>query len=150
MGTRASSSEETPRAGTLAAEEFRAALDRALSLADSDERVGPLIAATKLRMKFVFPDLGLVLNLAAGGDAERNLRWSFAEVDWSPQLELEMDGDTGNRFLQGTESLAVAIARGRARAKGESRNALLALPAARLLVEPYRQVVTREHPTLVA
>jgi hypothetical protein len=74
--------------GAPAAEEFRAALDRALSLADADERVGPLIAATKLRMKFVFPDLGLVLNLAAGGDPEHNLRWSFGEVDWSPQLEL--------------------------------------------------------------
>jgi hypothetical protein len=133
-----------------AADEFRAALDRALSLADSDERVGPLIAATKLRMKFVFPDLGLVLNLVAGGDSDHNLRWSFGEADWLPQLELEMDSDTGNRFLQGTESLAVAIARGRARASGEPRSALLALPATRLLVEPYRQVVTREHPTLVA
>jgi hypothetical protein len=150
MGTRARTSAEIAPVSAPAAEEFRAALDRALSLANADERVGPLIAATRLRMRFVFPDLGLVLNLAAGADPERNLRWSFAEVDWAPQLELEMDAYTGNRFLQGTESLAVAIARGRARARGESRSALLALPATRLLVEPYRQVVTQEHPTLVA
>jgi hypothetical protein len=150
MGTRARTREETPPAGKLAADEFRAALDRALALADSDERVGPMIAATKLRLRFVFPDVGLVLNIAAGLEDDHNLRWSFGDVDWTPQLELEMDSATGNRFLQGTESLPIAIARGRASCKGESHRTLLALPATRLLVEPYREVVTREHPTLVA
>ena len=150
MGTRARTREETPPAGKLAADEFRAALDRALALADADERVGPMIAATRLRLRFAFPDVGLVLNLAAARDPDHNLSWSFDEVDWSPQLELEMDSETGNRFLQGTESLAIAIARGRARCTGSSHRTLIALPATRLLVEPYRQVVTSEHPTLVA
>jgi hypothetical protein len=150
MGTRARTREATPPAAKLAADEFRAALDRALELADYDERVGPMIAATKLRLRFVFPDVGLVLNLAAGRDPDHNLSWSFDEVDWSPQLELEMDSQTGNRFLQGTESLAIAVARGRARSKGSSHRTLIALPATRLLVEPYRQVITTEHPTLVA
>ncbi len=150
MGTRASTRTKTLPAGKPAAGEFRAALERALALADSDDRVGPVIAAARLRLRFVFPDVGLVLNLAAGADPDHNLSWSFDEVDWSPQLELEMDSETGNRFLQGTESLAIAIAHGRARAKGSSHRTVLALPATRLLVEPYRQVVTHEHPTLVA
>jgi hypothetical protein len=53
-----------------------------------------------------------------------------------------------NRFLQGRESLAIAIARGRARYRGESHGALLGLPATRLLCEPYREVVRSGFPEL--
>ena len=66
------------------------------------------------------------------------------------KLELEMDSTVANRFLLGRESLAVAIARGEARFRGEARAALLYLPATRLLFESYKQVVTSEYPTLAA
>jgi hypothetical protein len=54
-----------------------------------------------------------------------------------------------NRFLQGSESLAIAIVRGQVRCSGESRAALQYLPAARLLGGSYRRVVERDFPDLL-
>lgn len=129
--------------------DFRAALEGALAEADADERIGPRLRATRMRVRFEFPDCGMVLNVAA--ESDRELRWSFADdVDWRPQLELRMDSSVANRYLQGSESLAIAIARGRARYRGSSRTALLCLPAARLICEPYRRVIERSFPALLA
>ena len=57
-----------------------------------------------------------------------------------------MDSDVANRYLQGRESLAIAIARGQVAVRGDSRIALLYLPALRLICEPYRRVVETEYP----
>jgi hypothetical protein len=128
--------------------EFRAALDEALARADADPRIGPMIGATKLRLRLVCSDCGLALNIAAS-DGEHNLTWSFDEhPGWSPKLELEMDAAVANRYLQGRESLAIAIVHGQVRVRGESRTALLYLPATRLLCESYRQVVEVGYPAL--
>ena len=133
----------------IRAEDFRAALERALAEADGDERIGPRLRATRMRLRFEFPDCGMVLNVAA--ESDRELRWSFADdVDWRPQLELRMDSSVANRYLQGSESLAIALARGRARYRGSSRVALRCLPAARLICEPYRRVIEESYPELVA
>jgi hypothetical protein len=142
--------EIAPASGVVRADEFRAALEQALQMADADQRIGPLIAATKLRIRFRFPDSGLELNIAAGQTDGHNLLWSFGEVDWPPKLELTMESAVANRFLQGRESLAIAIARGHARYRGESHTALLGLPATRLLCEPYREVVRSDYPRLAA
>ena len=131
-------------------EELRAALERALADVDADERLGPLIGATRLRMRIEFTDLGMALNVAAA-DGGRNLTWSFADdPGWPPKLTLLMSSDVANRYLQGRESLAIGIARGQVRCRGDSRTALLYLPAARLIAEPYRRVVESEYPALAA
>jgi len=135
------------RAQAVRAQDFRAALDRALEIADADERIGPLIAATRLCLCLRVPDADLVLYIAAGVDGA-NIRWSFGEVEWRPKLELTMDSVTANRYLQGRESLAIAIAHGQARHRGESRSVLVGLPAARLLCEPYREAIRSEFPQL--
>jgi len=130
------------------AEELVAALERALAEADADERVGPLIGATRLRLRFELREPELTVNLAAAED-DHNLTWSFADdPGWSPKLLLRMPAEVANRYLQGRESLAIAIARGQVSCKGESRVALLYLPATRLLCEPYRRVVETEFPAL--
>ena len=130
------------------AEEFRAALEGSLELAAADERIEPVLRAAGLRMRFEFPDCDLRLSVATSNSEEGSLSWSFDEVDWPPKLELEMDSVVANRFLLGRDSLAVAIARGQARFRGEAQIALLYLPATRLLFEPYKQFVTSEYPTL--
>jgi hypothetical protein len=134
----------------LGIEEFRAALEETLTAAEADERVGPVLAATKLRITFRFPDVGLTLNVAAGDRPDRNLSWSWGEDEEPSKLELTMDSATANRFLQGRESIAIAIARGHAEVRGGSRSALLGLQATRLLCQSYREVVTTEHPALAA
>ena len=59
-----------------------------------------------------------------------------------------MTSEVANRYLQGRESLAIAIARGKVRCEGDSRSALLYLPAVRLLCEPYRRIVANGFPAL--
>lgn len=130
--------------------EFRAALEQALSAADADQRVGPVIGATKLRLRFEFTDCDLALNVAAA-EGGRNLAWSFDDAPaWAPKLVLEMDSAVANRYLQGRESLAIAIAHGQVRVRGQSRIALLYLPATGLLCDAYRRAVEADFPDLVA
>lgn len=131
--------------------EFRSVLERALSEAEADERTLALLRAVSLRVRFEFPDIDLVLNMAAPEGEDQGLSWSFSDdVPWTAKLTLEMDSDVANRYLQGEESLAIAIARRRVRCRGESRIALLYVPAIRLVCEPYRRVVTSEFPHLAA
>jgi hypothetical protein len=129
--------------------DFRRALEDALNEAAGDERTAALLRATKMRLRLHCPDTGLVLNVCAGDDASEPLRWAFSdEIEWTPKLELEMDSEVANGYLQERESLAVAIARGRVKTSGDAKAALLYIPALRLLARPYRRVVTDEHPQL--
>jgi len=146
---------ETPEHGVPTspsnrAAEVQAALQGALAAASADERVGPLIAATKMRMRFEFTDSGLVLNLEAG-EGDGGLRWwSSEDAGWRPQFSLAMGSEVANRYLLGRQSLAIAIARGQARVSGEAGAALRCLPVTRLISEPYRRVVQAHFPRLAA
>ena len=92
-----------------------------------------MLRATGLRVRFDFPDLGMVLNVAASEELGHHLRWEFSDaVDWEPKLNLSMDSQIANAYLQGRESLAIAMAQGRVRYKGDTRCALLYVPALRL------------------
>ena len=133
------------------AEELVAALERTLAEVDADERVGPLLGATGMRLRFELPDLGLALNLAAGEGGERQPALVLRRRSrLDPEARPADAGRGRQRYLQGRESLAIAIARGEVRCEGEPRIALLYLPALRLLGDAYRRVVEAEFPALVA
>ena len=55
---------------TVDTDQFRAALESALERAAEDDRISPLLRAAGLRMRFEFPDVGLVLNVASARDDE--------------------------------------------------------------------------------
>jgi hypothetical protein len=138
------------RSRSSSATEFRELLDAALTELDADEKAGPLLRAAGLRMRFDFTDLGMVLNVAASEEPGHHLRWEFSDaVDWEPKLNLSMDSQIANAYLQGKESLAIGVARGRVRWNGDTRCALLYVPALRLVVGPYRRLVRREYPHLL-
>ena len=107
---------EATRSRSGSATEFRELLDETLFELDVDEKAGPLLRATGMRVRFDFPDLGMVLNVAASEAPDHHLRWEFSDaVDWEPKLSFSMDSQIANAYLQGKESLAIAIARGRVR-----------------------------------
>ncbi|TMK75475.1 MAG: SCP2 sterol-binding domain-containing protein [Actinobacteria bacterium] len=133
-----------------AAAEFQSVLEDVLTETDADEQAGPLLRAAGLRIRFEFPDLPLVLSLAATDEGKHHLSWRFSEdVKWKPKLTLRMDSKVANAYLQGKESLAIAMARGRVKATGDTRSALVYIPALKLLVTSYSRLVTQEHPNLV-
>jgi hypothetical protein len=149
MGAAMAVKTEEQTAGFRSAEELRAVLERVLTDLDADDVSGPLMRASKLRIRFEFPDIGLVLNTASSDDPHHHIEWAFSDdVDWKPALELTMDSETANRYLQGKESLPIAIARRKVRCRGESRFTILFLPVLRLIVEPYRRTIRARHPAL--
>jgi hypothetical protein len=123
-------------------------LDRTLCEVDADEASGATLRASGLNVRIEITDLGLVLNVAPSEDPGHFLRWAFDDEGFEPKLRIEMDSRTANAYLQGHESLAIGIARRRVRIGGESRVALLYLPALRLICDRYRRVVKAEHPRL--
>lgn len=124
-------------------------LEETLAALDSDEGFGPRFRASGMRVRFELPDIASVLDLAASDSGAHNLRWTFAESDWAPRLRLRMDSDVANGFLQGRESLAIAVARGRVKVSAEPRSTLTHVPALKLLVEPYRRALDHLQPNLI-
>jgi hypothetical protein len=133
------------------ADEAREVLDALLRAVDADERAGGLLRATGARIRMELRDLGVVVNLAPAEEAPGHLSWWFDDrEEREPRLRIAMDSGTANAYLQGRESLAIAIARGRVRCDGDARAALLYVPALKLLVEPYRRVLSDRFPELLA
>lgn len=123
-------------------EELREVFGRLLENVDGDDRIGPVLRAAHLRARLEFPDRRLDLNVASSEGEDRNVEWTFAHrAPWTPKVTLRMDSSVANGWLQGKESLAIAIARGRVRWSGESRSTLLFVPIAKLLGDPYRRLI---------
>ena len=138
------------RAKFRSAEEMREILDRVLSLVDEDQAAGPLLRATGMRLRLRCPELDVAVNIAATEGPSSCIEWSFAKrAPWKPKLELSMDSETANAYLQGKASVPVAIARGLIKCSGDARSALLYLPAAKLITDPYRALIAAEYPHLV-
>jgi hypothetical protein len=133
------------------AEEAREVLETLLRAVDGDDRAGGLLRAAGARIRIELTDLALVVNLAPADESGRHLAWRFDDqVSHEPRLRIAMDSGTANAYLQGRESLAIAIAQGRVRCEGDARSALLYVPALRRLVEPYRRLISDRFPELLA
>ncbi|MEO8092762.1 MAG: hypothetical protein ABI726_08645 [bacterium] len=131
--------------------ELRELLDRTLQAVDSDDFAGPLLRGVGLSVRFEIPNLDLVLNVAPSVDPDHHLRWEFADDrSFDPKLELTMDSEVANAYLQGRESLAIGIARRHVRFDGRANAALLYVPALRLVCEHYRRIVNASHPDRAA
>lgn len=137
-------------AGFRSAAEMREVLDRLLNEIDGDPEVGPRIRSTGVPHRFEFPDLDVVLNITASEEGPHCLRWTFSDqIEWKPALTLRMDSAIANRYLQGEENLAIAIARGRIRIACErTRAALTLLPVNTAVFLRYRRMIERDFPHL--
>jgi hypothetical protein len=136
----------TRKVAFKSADELREVLDATLSAVNGDRAPGAMLNATRLRLRLEFPDLGVVLNVSASERPDSFIEWRFSDdVPWTPKLELKMDSEVANAWLQGRESIPVAIARGRVSHTGEARCALLYLPATKPIQERYRRLVRRRY-----
>ena len=106
-------------------QEFREAMDKVFSLMSEDPEMGPKLRDADTPQRFEFPDLDLVVNIRAGGEGEPNLAWEWTdEVSWEPKVKMTMNSETANRYFQGKENVAIAIARRRIKAGGDVKAAL--------------------------
>jgi hypothetical protein len=62
---------------------------------------------------------------------------------------MTMDSAVANRYFQGRENIAMAIARRRIRAGGNVKKALELIPVTKPIFARYREVLEEEYPHLV-
>jgi len=132
--------------------QFREVMDRAFGLMSDDPDMGPRLRAADVPQRFEFPDADLVVNVRAGRSGEgENLHWEWTdEIDWEPRVRMTMSTDTANRYFQGKENVAMAIARRRIKTGGDVRAALEILPLTKPVFPRYAAMIRAEYPHLEA
>ena len=132
--------------------QFREVMDRTFALMSEDPSMGPKLRAADVPQRFEFPDADLVVNVRAARDGEDgNLHWEWSDdVDWEPRVRMTMSTETANRYFQGKENVAMAIARRRIKTGGDVRAALEILPITKPVFERYLAMVRADYPHLEA
>jgi hypothetical protein len=129
--------------------EFREVMDRTFTLMSEDPDIGPRLREADTPQRFEFTDLGLVVNIRAGIDGESNLTWEWSDdVAWDARVQMAMSSEIANRYFQGKENVAIAIARRRIKAGGDVRAALAILPITKPLFVRYREMIAADYPHL--
>ena len=135
------------------AKEFREVMDRVFEMMSTDPEMGPKLREAETPQRFEFPDLDLVVNITSR-DAEedgQNLIWEWSDdVDWDPDVKMTMDSDVANKYFQGKENVAMAIARRRIKTSGNVKKALALIPITKPVESMYRDMIESEYPHLVA
>jgi hypothetical protein len=130
-------------------QEFQEVMNRAFGLMSDDPDIGPKLREADTPQRFEFPDLELVVNIRAGEPDEPNLAWEWSDdVSWDPKVKMSMSSETANRYFQGKENVAIAIARRRIRAGGDVKAALAILPITKPLFGHYRAMIAADYPHL--
>ena len=129
--------------------EFREVMDRTFALMSDDPETGPKLRDADTPQRFEFTDYELVVNIRAGGPDEANLAWEWSDdVSWEPKVRMTMTSETANRYFQGKENVAIAIARRRIKAGGDVKAALAILPLTKPLFARYREMIAADYPHL--
>ena len=131
-------------------EEFVEVMDRTFAMMSDDPDMGPKLRDADTPQRFEFTDVDLVVNVRAAREGEAgNLYWEWTdEVDWEPQVKMTMSTETCNRYFQGKENVAMAIARRRIKTGGDVKAALSLIPITKPIYDRYRDMVSAEYPHL--
>ena len=129
---------------------FRTVMDRVFSMMSEDVDMGPKLRDAEVPQRFEFTDVDLVVNIRAAQPGEDgNLHWEWSDdVDWEPKVRMTMSSETANRYFQGKENVAVAIARRRIKSGGDVKAALALIPITKPIYGRYRELVAAEYPHL--
>ena len=129
--------------------EFREVMDRTFTLMSEDPEMGPKLKDADTPQRFEFTDVDLVVNIRAGREGEPNLAWEWTDdVAWEPKVRMAMSSEIANRYFQGKENVAIAIARRRIKAGGDVKAALAIIPITKPLFARYREMIAADYPHL--
>jgi hypothetical protein len=131
--------------------EVREVIDQIFSMMDEDPDMGPKLRDADVPQRFEFSDFDLVVNIRAARDGEDgNLHWEWSDdVDWEPRVKMAMSSETANKYFQGKENVAVALARRRIKSGGDVKAALSLIPITKPIYARYREYLERERPHLL-
>ncbi len=124
-------------------------MDRTFALMSEDPDMGPKLREADTPQQFRFTDVDMVVNIRAGSADEPNLAWEWHDdVPWEPKVKMEMTYETANRYFQGKENVAIAIARRRIKAGGDVKAALAIIPITKPLFVRYSDMIAHDYPHL--
>ena len=131
--------------------EFQDVIDRVFAMMDEDPSMGPQLRDADVPQRFEFDDVDLVVNIrAARPDEDGNLHWKWTDdVDWKPKVRMTMSAETANKYFQGKENVALALARRRIKSGGDVKAALSLMPITKPVFARYRAMLEAEYPHLV-
>ena len=135
------------------AKEFREVMDKVFTMMSTDPGMGPKLRDAETPQRFEFPDLDLVVNITAADDNSdgNNLVWEWSDdVDWEPEVKMTMDSAVANKYFQGKENVAMAIARRKIKTSGNVKKALALIPITKPIEAMYRDMLEEEYPHLLA
>ena len=125
-------------------------MDKTFAMMSEDPDMGPKLRDADVPQRFEFEDFDLVVNIrAAAGGEDGNLYWEWTDdVDWKPKVQMKMSSEVANKYFQGKENVAIAIARRRIKSGGDVKAALQLIPITKPVFASYRELVEREDPHL--
>ena len=127
-------------------------MDEVFTMMSTDPEMGPKLRDAQVPQRFEFPDVDMVVNITYAPEVTdgQHLRWEWSDdVDWEPDVEMEMSSEVANRYFQGKENVAMAIARRRIKTSGNVKKALSLMPITKPVFAQYREMLEEEHPHLV-
>jgi hypothetical protein len=141
--------EPQPTGSFKSDQEFREVMDRTFALMSEDPEMGPRLRDADTPQRFEFTDVDMVVNIHPGEPSGPNLAWQWSdEIDWEPKVKMAMSSETANRYFQGKENVAIAIARRRIKAGGDVKAALAIIPITKPLFARYRAMIAEDYPHL--
>jgi hypothetical protein len=130
-------------AGFRSEEEFKQVFEHIFELMNEHPEVGRTLRDAKAPHRFDISDFGLEFNVTYADPAEeaegRYLRWCWGPPDWEPLITLKMSSEVANRYFQGKENIAIAVAMGRVKLKGPLSRILEMAPVTKPIHPVYRQ-----------
>jgi hypothetical protein len=131
-------------------EEFREVMDRVFAMMDEDPDLGRRLQDADLPQRYEFTDVGMVVNIrGARGGETGHLHWEWSDdVGWKARVTMSMSSEIANRYFQGQENVAIAIARRRISTGGDVKAALSLLPLTEPVHARYRALVASDYPHL--
>jgi hypothetical protein len=138
--------------GFRSADECREVIGRVFEMMSRDPDMGPKLRDADSPQRWEFADLDLVLNVTAAeeGSSHDSLVWEWSDhVAWEPEVVMAMDSSVANRYFQGKENIAMAVARRRIKTTGNLKKALALVPVTKPVFRLYREMLERDYPHLV-
>lgn len=125
-------------------------MDQVFAMMSEDPEMGPRLRDADVPQRFEFTDVDLVVNIRAARDGEDGcLYWEWSDdVDWDPKVRMSMSSETANRYFQGKENVAMAIARRRIKTGGDVKAALSLIPITKPIYQRYKDLVAADYPHL--
>ena len=131
-------------------QEFEEVMDQIFTMMSEDPVMGPKLRDANVPQRFHFDDVDLVANIRAAREGEDGcLHWEWSDdIDWEPKVKMTMSSETANKYFQGKENVAMAIARRRIKTGGDVKAALSLIPITKPIYARYAALVEERYPHL--